>query len=193
MILDVSVLRALSVGADATGFLRILDVRHRATPTGRGLGQTRFSSPTDGFMLLYAALDLHTALAEKVVRDRFQGRKRRVLLKSDVHDLVIANLVARTTLKLLDLRTSGASQLGIPTDAARGRSQLAGRRFSQELYDQTDFDGIVYMSRITNAECIAVYDRAVTAKLDPTCPVADLIKLADLASALRSLSIELRE
>lgn len=49
------------------------------------------------------------------------------------------------------------------------------------------------MSRITNAECIAVYDRAVTAKLDPTCPVTDLIKLADLESAFRSLSIELRE
>lgn len=117
MILDVPVLREWSVGADATGYLRILDARHRGTPTGLGLGQTRFSSPTDEFMLLYAALDLHTALAEKVVRDRFQGRTQRALLKSDVRDLVIASLVARTPLKLLDIRTSGASLLGIPTDA----------------------------------------------------------------------------
>lgn len=52
MILDVSVLRELSVGADATGYLRIRDARHRATPTGLGLGQTRFSSPKDEFILL---------------------------------------------------------------------------------------------------------------------------------------------
>src|SRR3546814_14233842 len=81
--------------------------------------------------------------------------------------LVVSSRSARSSLKLLALRTSGATRLGILTGAARGRSQLAGRRFSQELYDDTDFDGIIYMSRITNAECVAVYDRAVTATLDP--------------------------
>ena len=48
------------------------------------------------------------------------------------------------------------------------------------------------MSRITNAECVAVYDRAVTATLDPACPVVELLRLADLVPALKSLSIELR-
>src|SRR3546814_9205968 len=67
---------------------------------------------------------------------------------------------------------------------------LAGRRFSQELYDDTDFDGIIYMSRITNAECVAVYDRAVTATLDPACPVVELLRLADLVPALMSLRSE---
>jgi len=115
-----------------------------------------------------------------------------VLPKTDVDDLVVASLSDRAPLKMLDLRTSGASQLGVPTDVARGRSQLAGRKFSQQLYDGTDFDGIVYMSRITNAECVAVYDRDVTANLDPAYPVVELPRLTDLVPALKSLSIELR-
>jgi hypothetical protein len=105
---------------------------------------------------------------------------------------VVASLVAKAPLTLLDLRTSGATQLGVPTDAVRGRAQQAGRKFSQQLYDGTDFDGIVYMSRITNAECVAVYDRAAEHKLDSTCPVADLSCLSDLAATLTSLSIDLQ-
>ena len=192
MTLDSSILRELAVGIDPSGYLRILDARYRAAPMGMGFGRARFSSQSDSFALLYAAQDLATALAERIVRDRFQGKTKRVLLESDVDDLVVASLSARSPLKLLDLRTSGATRLGIPTDAARGRSQLAGRRFSQELYDDTDFDGIIYMSRITNAECVAVYDRAVTTTLDPACPVVELLRLADLVPALKSLSIELR-
>src|SRR3546814_20389941 len=90
--------------------------------------------------------------------------------------LVVSSLSARSSLKLLDLRTSGATRLGIPTDAARGRSQIAGRRFSQELYDDTDFDGIIYMSRITNAEGVAVYDRDVTANLAPRRRMVDILR-----------------
>ncbi|WP_260581988.1 RES family NAD+ phosphorylase [Sphingopyxis sp. PET50] len=185
-------MRELAVGIDVTGYLRIIEARHRATPTGMGHGETRFASPAGSFTLLYAAQDLPTALAEKVVRDRFQGRRKRILLQADIEEQVVASLVAREPLKLLDLRTSGASRLGVPTDAVRGRSQQAGRKFSQQLYDATDFDGIVYMSRITNSECVALYDRAVNAKLDPTCKVHAVSELADLISALASLSIELR-
>jgi hypothetical protein len=81
--------------------------------------------------------------------------------------------------------------LGVPTNAVRGRAQQSGRRFSQELYDSTDFDGIVYMSRITNAECVAIYDRAADSKLDPACSVVDLVRLVELEPALRSLSVSL--
>src|SRR3546814_857741 len=130
-----------------------MEARHRATPTGMGYGGTRFASPTNSFAVLYAAQDLPTALAEKVIRDRFQGRAKRILLQADIEEQVVASLVARMPLKLLDLRTSGSSRLGVPTDAVRGRAQQAGRKFSQQIYDTTDFDGIVYASRITNAEC----------------------------------------
>src|SRR3546814_5452261 len=95
-------------------------------------------------------------------------------------------------LKLLDLRTSGSSRLGVPTDAVRGRAQQAGRKFSQQIYDTTDFDGIVYASRITNAECVAIYDRAADAKLDAACPIKDVSELrseeqtSELQSLMRS-------
>lgn len=191
MTLDKAILRELAVGIDVTGYLRIMDAAHRATPTGMGYGKTRFASPTDGFKLLYVAQDLPTALAEAVIRDRYQGRLKRELLEEDVEESVIASMVSLTPLKLLDLRSSGASRLGVPTNAVRGKAQQSGRRFSQELHDTTDFDGIVYMSRITNAECVAVYDRAADSKLDPACSVVDLVRLVELEPALRSLSVSL--
>lgn len=191
MSFDKAILRELAVAIDVTGYLRIMEARFRNTPTGTGYGKSRFSSPADSFTVLYAAQDLPTALAERVIRDRFQGKRRRVLLEDDISGLVVASMTAKAPLKLLDLRTSGASRLGVPTDAVRGRAQQAGQRFSQQLHDTTDFDGIVYMSRITNAECVAVYDRAVAKVLDDGCPVAELPRLAGLVPALRSLNVTL--
>jgi len=188
---DNAILRELTVGIDVAGYLRIMDTAHRKTPTGMGFGKTRFASPADAFKLLYVAQDLPTALAEAIIRDRYQGRVKRELLEEDLDESVIASIVSLAPLKLLDLRTSGASRLGLPTNAVRGRAQQSGRRFSQLLYDTTDFDGIVYMSRITNAECVAIYDRAVGSNLDPACPVVDLVRLADLEPALRSLNVSL--
>lgn len=186
---DTAILQDLAVAIDVTGYLRILETRHRATPTGMGHGETRFSSPAGSFKVLYAAQDLSTALAEKVIRDRFQGRTKRILLREDIEALVVTSLEALAPLTLLDLRTSGASRLGVPTDAVRGRAQQAGRRFSQQLYDSTDFDGIVYMSRITNAECVAIYDRAAEGKLNPGCTVRAVTQLAGLVPALRALNV----
>lgn len=191
MTLDGAILRELAVSVDVTGYLRIMDAAHRGTPTGMGYGQTRFASPTDSFKLLYVAQDLPTALAEAVIRDRYQGKQKRELLEEDVEESVIASMVSLAPLKLLDLRTSGANRLGVPTNAVRGRAQQSGRRFSQQLYDATDFDGIAYTSRITNAECVAIYDRAAGSKLDLACPVVDLARLADLEPALRSLNVSL--
>lgn len=191
MSFDAAILRELAVGIDVTGYLRIMEARHRATPVGMGYGETRFASPSGSFTVLYAAQNLATALAEKIIRDRFQGRKKRILLQADIEEQVVTSLVAHAPFKLLDLRTSGANRLGIPTDAVRGRAQQAGRKFSQQLYNTTDFDGIVYMSRLTNAECIVVYDRAVETKLDPICLVQDLSEASALIPALTSLSVEL--
>lgn len=192
MKLDPAILRELAVGIDVSNYLRIMEGRFRSTPIGTGFAETRFSSPSKSFTLLYLAQDLSTALAEKVIRDRFQGRQRRVLLKEDIEHLVVASMTALAPLKLLDLRTSGASRLGISTDAVRGRAQQAGRRLSQRLYDTTDFDGIAYMSRITNAECVAIYDRAISHTLDPACKVVALVRLASLPPSLASLNISIQ-
>lgn len=191
MTLDKAILRELAVSIDVSGYLRIMAAAHRTTPTGMGFGKTRFASPTDSFKLFYVAQDLQTALAEAVIRDRYQGKQKRELLDEDIEQSVIASMVSLAPLQLLDLRTSGASRLGFPTNAVRGRAQQSGRRFSQELYDSTDFDGSAYMSRITNAECVAIYDRAARSKLDPACPVVDLVRLVELEPALQSLDVSL--
>lgn len=192
MKLDTTILRDLTVRLELIAYLRIIPGAHRKTPLGRGFGPSRFSSPSDQFTLLYAARDLPTALAERIIRDRFQHRRRREVASDEIAHFAVAAISTHTSLRLIDLRTSGASRLGVPTDTVRGRAQSAGRKFSQQLYDTTDFDGIVYMSRITNSECVAVYDRAIAAKLHSVPAVEDLYRLANLVPALTELNVAVR-
>ena len=188
MKLNADTLSALTLPVDATGYLRIIPDEHRATPTGMGFGRTRFASPDDSFKLLYAARDLKTAVAETIVRDRFERRKKRVLMEEEFDQRAVASLVSTATLDLLDLRGDGTNRLNVSTDVARGKSQRPGRAFSARLYRETSLDGIVYASRITNDDCLAIYDRAV-GKLDPNCPVVDLVALTDLVPALDDLDV----
>src|SRR3546814_17558630 len=123
-----------------------MDARFRHKPTGTSLGMSRFSSPADRFTLLYIAQDLQTALAERVIRDRFQGRQRRILFEEEIGTLVVASMIAKAPLNLLDLRTSAASRLGVPPHAVRGRAQQSGRRLSKRLSRTTAFDGRVSLS-----------------------------------------------
>lgn len=193
MKLDAGILHELTIRLELDSYLRIIPGVHRDTPLGTGYGPSRFSSPDQKFTVLYAARDLPTALAERIIRDRFQGRQRREVEYDELKHFAVAAISTNVPLRLVDLRTSGASRLGVPTDTVRGRAQQAGRTFSRKLYETTGFDGIVYMSRITNAECVAVYDRAIRAKLDPACLVQDLNRLADLIPTLSSLSVSLRD
>lgn len=151
-----AILRELTVRLELSGYLRIIPRAHQATPLGVGHGKSRFSSPDENFKVLYGSHDLPTALVERIIRDRFQGRQKRMIAPEELGNFAVAAISTHTPLRLVDLRTSGANRLGVPTDAVRGRAQQAGRKFGQKLHDSTDLDGIVYMSRITNAECIAV-------------------------------------
>ncbi|MBB2753880.1 UNVERIFIED_ORG: hypothetical protein GGI57_004612 [Rhizobium aethiopicum] len=153
-----------------------------------GFGKTRFSSPRDKFRLLYLAQDPATAVAETIVRDRFQGKTGRLILQEEIDRYSIAAVRSPAPLFLLDLRYEGASLLGVSTDAVRAKAQTSGRRLSQEIYDRTDFDGILYMSRITNKQCVAIYDRA-TASLEADSPALDLIRLSALAPILDALHV----
>jgi RES domain-containing protein len=69
-----SKLRARVIHAVIADWPRILPARHRATPADAGFGSSRFSSPSNGFRVLYAADNFATAFAEAVVRDRFEGK-----------------------------------------------------------------------------------------------------------------------
>lgn len=188
MTLDKSVLQRLAVRANVTDYVRIIARAHAATPLGTGFGKTRFSSPKDKFRLLYLAQDPMTAVAETIIRDRFQGKTERLMLREEFDRYSIAAIRNPVPLFLLDLRYEGVNLLGVSTDAVRARAQTSGRRLSQEIYDRTDFDGILYMSRITNKQCVAVYDRAI-ASLEADGPALDLIRLSAFVPILEALHV----
>lgn len=81
--------------------------------------------------------------------------------------------------------------LGISTDTVRAKAQAAGRRLSQEIYDRTECDGIIYMSRITNKECVVVYDRAVDPNLATDAPALNLTMLSSLSDIFEKLFVTL--
>ncbi|NKC05435.1 RES family NAD+ phosphorylase [Ochrobactrum haematophilum] len=156
-----------------------------------GFGQTRFAASDNSFQLIYLAGNLATAIAETVVRDRFEGKAKRVLDITEVEDLVVLEVSARAPLTVVDLRTTGLLKLGITTTAARAKGQTVGRRLSKALYDHFAVDGVLYSSRLTSAECLAVYDRAVKPKLQSTAAVS-LARHADLVTALTTINVSVR-
>lgn len=191
MRLDPKVVSELAVPFRPIGYLRVLPKVHAATPLGMGFGQTRFSAPDNSFRLVYIARDIATAIAETVIRDRFEGRARRILDVTEVDDWAFSEVSATAPLTVLDLRTTGLLKLGVSTNAARAKSHATGRRLSKALYDRFAIDGILYASRLTSAECVTVYDRAVETKLVST-PAEALVRNPRLINALRSLNVTVR-
>jgi hypothetical protein len=189
--LDSKTVSELAIAFRPTAYLRVIPLEHKATPLGMGFGQTRFSSPTRAFQLAYIAKDVATSIAETIVRDRFEGAAARVLDESEVEDWAMAEISATEPLLVLDLRTTGLLKLGISTDAARAKDHRDGRSLSEELYRSFDIDGLLYASRLTGAECVAVYDRAVTTKL-ASGSAEELVRHSDLDTALRSIGVTLR-
>ncbi len=84
MKLDADGLISLTRRVHPRSYLRCTPWGHRATPLGMGFGETRFASPSNAFKLLYIAADLATAMAEAIVRDRFEGLDSRELTLSDL-------------------------------------------------------------------------------------------------------------
>lgn len=183
------ILQQLAVQVDVSNYVRILPRIYAASPLGMGFGLTRFSSPKNKFQLLYLAQNPMTAVAETIVRDRFEKTTDRYLMREELDRYSIAVIRNPKPLFLLDLRYEGASLLGISTDTVRAKAQAAGRRLSQEIYDQTEFDGIIYMSRITNKECVAVYDRAVHLNLETEAPALNLTRLSSLTDIFEKLFV----
>ncbi|TIP81552.1 MAG: RES domain-containing protein, partial [Mesorhizobium sp.] len=88
-------------------------------------------------------------------------------------------------------RTTGLLRLGVSTDAARAKKHRAGRQLSAAIHGAFAIDGLLYASRLTSAECVAVYDRAIEGKLDAT-PAINLVQHPDLIGALQSIGVSLR-
>lgn len=191
MKLVASKLRERVIAAKLADWPRILPTKHRATPAGAGFGSSRYSSPTDAFRVLYAAIDFPTAFAEAVVRDRFEGKTRRYLYRPHLEQVCLTAVSSSREFALLDLRGAGAYELGIDTDASRARAHTVGQVFSQAVHDELpDVDAILFDSRLTNGACVAIYDRAFPA-LSATVPIA-LMQAALLPAELTRLNINLR-
>lgn len=189
MTLDPGVVAQLTVTRLPRNYLRVTPLKFAATPLGLGYGETRFASPSKAFRVLYLGSDLVTGIAETVIRDRFVGRSRRRLTEDELEAWGVTEVRANAALSLLDLRTTGPVALGVPTNAVRGKAHKAGRAFSERVYaESSSIDGILFASRLTNASCIAVYDRAV-GKLDAGV-VQPLIRQRLLIPALQTLNVE---
>jgi hypothetical protein len=188
--LDPEIVRELSIRFQPRNYLRVMPKVHSGMPLGMGYGQTRFASPDRSFQLVYLAQDLMTGVAETIVRDRFEDQTDRTLHASELSDWATSTIAVRSPLIVVDLRTTGLLKLGVTTDASRAKAQETGRLLSQELYKRFAVDGILYLSRLTAAECIAVYDRAVATKLAASKAV-DIVRLRALIPALTALGVTL--
>lgn len=191
MRLDPKIVADLAIAFRPRSFLRVMLADHMATPLGMGFGQSRFSSPNRLFKLLYIAQDLATAVAETIIRDRFEGEEERVLDESEIGEWAVAEVTATKALIVLDLRTTGLLRLGVSTDAARAKQHLEGQKLSEAVHSGFAVDGLLYSSRLMGAHCVAVYDRAVGTKLRSS-PACELIRQGNLISALKSLSVSVR-
>jgi hypothetical protein len=123
VILDADVLADLAVAITPKAYVRVTPMAHAA-----GFGATRFASPTRAFQVIYIAQDLTTAIAETLVRDRFQGRARRKLL--DVETLLAGFVDALRELNVTLLATPQAvlPKLRGSCEARRPHVQATSRR-----------------------------------------------------------------
>jgi hypothetical protein len=189
--LDPRTVAELALAFRPQAYLRVMPAAHAATPLGMGFGHTRFSSPDQAFRLVYIARDLATAIAETIVRDRFEGATERALDYSEIEEWAVAEVTAPSPLLVLDLRTTGLLRLGVSTDAARAKAHREGQQLSKAVYGAFAVDALLYSSRLTSAECLAVYDRAVDVKL-VSSPAVNLVRHPDLVPALKSVGVAIR-
>lgn len=172
-------------------WVRILPSRYRVSPVGAGYGSSRFSSPSDTFKVLYAADNFATAFAEAVVRDRFEGKSRRFLYRPYLDQLCVATIASSRELVMLDLRGSGAYELGVDTDASRARDHAAGQALSEAVHAaMPEVDAILFDSRLTSGACVAIYERALPT-LSANPPIG-LMQAALLPAELTRLEITVR-
>ncbi|WP_449409275.1 RES domain-containing protein [Methylobacterium komagatae] len=107
-------------------YQRIFPLVFKSNPLGTGPGKARFSSVTGDFHTLYAAASLAGAIAETIVRDRFEGVPLRRLFGSELDSQAVASLAAVEPLMLVDLRMDGCFQLGLSTDIATAKGETDG-------------------------------------------------------------------
>jgi len=180
--------------ADVDGYIRLIRIKHKD-----GLGfskhaKSRFSDPDSvnaSYGVVYSGQDLATSVAEAIVRDSKAGNPGPMLLsyKRAISDWRAIVVSSTTHLKLLNLTGVGLIRFGVPTNIVRQKSQLSSRKLGKAIHqNKASFDGILYGSRITMGQCLAVFDRALSKiKIDDEIKLTDL--KADLADIYSSMNV----
>ena len=106
MTLDRKILQSLAVRLQVDDYVRIMAREHAPTPLGVGFGRSRFSSPGRRFKLLYLTQDVKTAVAETIIRDRFESKTKRELLQEEFDRYSVAGVSTIRPLLLLVLHIS---------------------------------------------------------------------------------------
>lgn len=160
-------------------FVRIAHGKYQNSPLGTTSGPSRFS-PRDhqrasAFQVLYLAGDTATALYETVIRDRFALMAQRVLAPGDYSGRVAFNISTKATqtVSLIDLTGGRDAMYGVPTDVNGAQNQTHGQHFAEFVYaNMPTVDGVLYQSRFTARDCVAVFDRAIgRLQVDQLVPV----------------------
>ena len=187
--------RHLVAAHEVDQFVRISHERYQNSPLGTASGPSRFSPRNrecaPAFQVLYLAGDTATALYETVIRDRFEMMAQRVLAPDDYSGRVAFNISTKPTqtVALIDLTGGRDAMYGVPTDVNRARTQTDGQHFAEFVHaNMPTVDGVLYQSRFTARDCIAVFDRAIDRlKVDRLVPVdRDLV-----ANALEGWNVTL--
>ena len=192
MIADGALLASQTRLFEFSSYIRIFPSIHQATPLGCTAGNSRFGGTDESFAVLYAACDLATALAERLIRDRFKGLedRRRRLFPAELGDNTAVRIDTIKPLRLLDLRSGGCLKLGVSTDITGAKCHRDAQQLSDLVYKDVTIDGILYPSRLTAENCVAIFDRVTISHLTQNS-IAPLIQLADLGEALKKLNVQL--
>jgi hypothetical protein len=190
MAIDGGLLASQTKPFEFKDYVRIIPLVHVATPLGCAPGISRFGGTDQSFAVLYAARDLATALAETVIRDRFEGSADRRLFFEELAYRAAVQLHASAPLRLVDLREGGCLKLGVSTDIAGAKLFLEAQQFAQDVYQEPTVDGILYASRLTGQHCVAVFDRVIASYLQAS-DVAPLTQIQQVGAALASLNFQL--
>ena len=190
MDLDGALLAKQVTAFEFDNYVRIIRSEYAATPLGCAPGVSRFGGTTGAFAVLYAARDLATAIAETVVRDRFEGLADRRLFAAELAGRSAVELSTTTPLRLMDLRQGGCLKLGVSTEVTGAKGFGEAQALADQLYADAAIEGILYPSRLTGANCVAVFDHAIVSHLHAG-RIAPLIQLEGVGSALHSLNVQL--
>ncbi|HET7575694.1 MAG TPA: RES family NAD+ phosphorylase [Sphingomicrobium sp.] len=169
-------------------YVRVIRTEYASSPLGCAPGVSRFGGTSGKFAVLYAARDLATALAETVVRDRFEGLGDRRLFVAELAGRSAVELSTTTPLRLLDLRQGGCLKIGVSTDVTGAKGFDEAQALADQVHPDPTIDGILYPSRLTGGNCVAVFDQVIPTHLHAGM-IAPLSQLETVGAALNSLNV----